>query len=62
MYESFRSALIDGKATVAVGGKEFEISRFFSRQIVVGIREYDDTDESPDDDVAEKIRINRLIK
>ena len=62
VYESFRNALIGGMTTVAVGGKKFETSRFFSRQIVVGIREYDDTDESSDDDVAEKIRVNRLIK
>ena len=60
--ESFKDAIIRGSTKVIVGQKEFNVEKYFSKQIIREILDYDDQDDDPEDDVSNKGPFNYLIK
>jgi hypothetical protein len=60
--DSFKDAMMKGCAKVIVGQKEFDVEKYFSKQIICEILDYDDQDDDPEDDVSNKGPFNYLIK
>lgn len=60
--DSFKDAMMKGCAKVIVGQKKFDVEKYFSKQIICEILDYDDQDDDPEDDVSNKGPFNYLIK